>query len=116
MKLYLQRGNGDLRSVFERMQHFWAAQHNAFIMTAAQQKLRLKNSVNIPIFAVIKQHVHGFALNKMLVEHAKLLVNRPPYISCTYTTQQAFGLPYYYTIWERKRSGGVILLADIHRH
>jgi hypothetical protein len=98
------------------MQHFWAAQHNAFTMTAVQQKLRPKNSVNIPIFAAIKQHVYGFVLDKMLVKHAKLPVNRPPYISCTCTTQQAFGLPCYYTIWERKRSGGVILLADIHRY
>ena len=52
LKSYLQRGNGDLRGVFARMEHFWEAQHIAFKTTAAQQQLQPKNSVNIPLFAL----------------------------------------------------------------
>ncbi len=98
------------------MQHFWNAQHTAFVTTTTQQKLRPKNCVNIPLFSAIQQHVHGYALEKILLEHAKLPVHGPPQTSCICTTQQALGLPCCHKIWEYKRSGGVILLADIHRH
>ena len=78
LKSYLQRGNGDLRGVFVRLQHFWEAQHTTFKTTAAQQKLRPKNSVNIPLFAAVLQQVHGFALDKILLEKAKLPATGPP--------------------------------------
>ena len=71
LKSYLQRGNGDLRGGFVHMQHFWDAQHSAFTTTVAQQQLRPKISLNIPLFAAVLQHVHGYALQRILQEHAK---------------------------------------------
>ena len=116
LKSYLQRGNGDLRGVFLRIQHFWDTQHETFKTTTAQQKLRPKISINTPLFAAVLQYVHGFALDKILLEYAKLPTTGPPPHSCNCTIQQSHGLPCYHTIWERKCNGGVILLGDIHRH
>ena len=72
--------------------------------------------MNIPLFAAVLQHIHSFALKKILLEHAKLPAVRPPLPGCSCTIQQSYGLPCYHTIWERKCNGGVILLTDIHRH
>jgi hypothetical protein len=116
LKSYLQRGNGDLRGVFVRMQQFWDSQHIVFKTTVAQQQLWPKHSVNIPIFAAVLQHVHGYALQKIIQEHAKLPTTGPPISNCSCTIQFSFGLPCYHTIWRRKINGGVILLDDIHRH
>jgi hypothetical protein len=116
LKSYLQRGNGDLRGVFVRMQHFWDAQHTAFTITVAQQQLRPKTSLNRSLFADVLQHVHGYALQLILEERSKI----PPLSTllprCDCTIQQSFGLPCYHRIWEREQNGGVILLDDIHRH
>jgi len=117
LKSYLQRGNGDLRTVYERLQHFWDGQHSSFKSTLAQQKLRLKHQLNIPLFAAVLQQVHSFALQKILQEQAKLPANnRPPPQECTCSIQYSHGLPCYHTIWARKQDGGVIRLEDIHRH
>jgi hypothetical protein len=116
LKLYLQRGHGDLRGVFLKMKLFWTAQYQAIQTTTAQQQLRPKHSINIPLFAAVLQHVHGYALQKILQEHAKLPATRPPPPSCICSISQSIGLPCYHTIWERKRDGGVILLEDIHPH
>jgi hypothetical protein len=40
LKSYLQRGNGDLRGVFVRLQHFWESQHQSICTITAQQRLR----------------------------------------------------------------------------
>jgi hypothetical protein len=98
LKSYLQRGNGDLRGVFLRIQHFWDMQHNTFKTTTAQQKLRPKISINTPLFATVLQYVHGFALDKILLEYAKLPTTGPPLYSCNCTIQQSHGLPCYHTI------------------
>jgi hypothetical protein len=117
LKLYLQRGNRDLCGVFERVQQFWEAQHSSFKSTAAQQQIRRKHQLNIPLFAALLQHIHSFALQKILQENSKLPANLvPPPSECTCTIQYTHGLPCYHTIWARKQNGGVILLGDIHRH
>jgi hypothetical protein len=116
LKSYLQRGNGDLRGVFARLQLFWESQDQAVTAATAQQKLRPKTRVNIPLFAAVIQQVHGFALEKILVEYAKLPAVGPSTPGCDCTIQQSLGLPCYHTIWERKSKGGVILLTDIHYH
>jgi hypothetical protein len=102
--------------VFERLQHFWDSQHTSFKSTLAQQRLRPKHLVNIPLFAGVLQQVHSFALQKVLQEQAKLPAIGPPPQTCTCTIQLSHGLPCYHTIWARKQDGGVILLKDIHRH
>ena len=116
LKSYLQRGNRDLRGVFTRLQLFWESQDQAVTAATAQQKLRPKTRVNIPLFAAVIQQVHGFVLEKILVEYAKLPAVGPPTPGCDCTIQQSLGLPCYYTIWERKSKGGVILLTDIYYH
>jgi hypothetical protein len=80
------------------MQHFWDAQHKGFKTTAAQQRLRPKISVNIPLFAAILQHVHGFALDKILLEYAKLPATGPPSHGCSCTIQKSHGLPCYHIL------------------
>ena len=98
LKLYLQRGNRDLRSVFTRLQHFWESQHQSIITATAQEKLRPKIRVNIPLFSAVLLQVHGFALEKILLESTKLLATGPPPPSYICTIQQSLSIPYYYTI------------------
>jgi hypothetical protein len=64
LKAYLQRGHDDLRGVFNRPKLFWTAQQSAIQSTVAQQQLRPKHSVNIPLFAAILQHVHAYVSSK----------------------------------------------------
>ena len=116
LKSYLQRSNGDLRTVFDRLQLFWTSQHQTFKSTIAQQKLRPKHQINIPLFAATLQFVYGFALQKILQELAKLPAHGAPPPDCSCTIQASYGLPCYHTIWLRKGNGGVILLSDIHSH
>ena len=116
LKAYLQRGHGDLRGVFNKLKLFWTAQHATIQSTVAQQQLRPKHSVNIPLFAAVLKQVHGYALQKILEEHTKLPARGPPPSSCTCSIQQSIGLPCYHTIWQRKLSSGVIHLEDIHPH
>jgi hypothetical protein len=72
--------------------------------------------VNIPLFAAVLQEVYGYALDKILLEKAKLPATGLPLAGCSCTIQKAFGLPCYYTIWKRIQNRGVILLKDIHHH
>jgi hypothetical protein len=116
LKSYLQRGHGDLRGVFVRLELFWKAQLDSIITIVGQQKLRPKSHTNIPLFAALISQVHGFALEIILVENRKLPATGPPPSSCTCTIQQSHGLPCYHIVWNRKSSGGAILLSDIHPH
>ena len=116
LKGYLQRGSGDLKGVYDKLVHFWTSQHSNIQSTTAQQQLRPKHSINLPLFAAVKQHVHAFALLKIVQEQAKIPAKGQPDPSCACTIQQAMGLPCYHTIWEWKRVNRVILLEDIHSH
>jgi len=118
LKSYLQRGSSDLRTVFERLQLFWDAQHSSFVSTTAQQKLRPRHTINIPLFTAVLQHVHSFALERILQEQAKLPAYRPlPEADvCFCTIQYSHSLLCYHTIRELKDHSRVILLEDIHRH
>jgi MULE transposase domain len=119
LKTYLQRGHSDLRTVFNRMKLFWIHQQTKIQSTIAQQKLRPKHSTNIPLFAAIQQYIHGYALQKILEELAKLPAKGVcPSSICTCSIQQSIGLPCYHTIWQRKttQGGGMIQLSDIHPH
>jgi hypothetical protein len=98
------------------MRLFWTAQHASIQSTTAQQQLRPRHTVNIPLFAAVLEHIHGYALQKILQEHAKLPARGPPIPRCAYSIQQSIGLPCYHKIWDRKVNGGVILLEDIHPH
>ena len=114
LKRYLQRGNGDLKKVYDNLSLFWTNQHSVIVDTAAQQQLRPRHSIRIPLFAAVRQHVHTFALLKIVQEQAKLPAKGELGLSCAYTIQQTMGLPCYHTIWERTRGNRVILLEDIH--
>jgi hypothetical protein len=117
LKGYLQRGHGDLRGVFNRLKLFWTAQQSTIQSTVAQQQLRPKHSVNIPLFTAVLQHVHTYALQKILQERAKLHAKGSrPSSSCTCSIQQSMGLPCYHTIWQRQQESGAIRLEDIHPH
>jgi hypothetical protein len=98
------------------LQHFWDAQPSAFKTAAAQQKLRPKTSVNIPFFSVDLQHIHGFALNKVLLEYTKLPAVRPPSPGCSCTISSL--LAYFAITQSGNRSviEGAVLLTDIYRH
>ena len=116
LKSYLQRGHGDLRGVFNKLKNFWNAQYATLQSELAQQQIRPKHSVNIPLFTAILQTVHGYALQKLAKEYAKLPKSGPPLSSCSCSIQQSIGLPCYHTIWERRQEVGVIRLEDIHPH
>jgi hypothetical protein len=117
LKAYLQRGHGDLSGVFERLKLFWTAQQPSIPSTVAQQQLRPKHGVNIPLFAAVLQHIHTYALQKILQEQRKLPArDGPPPSSCTCLIKQSMGLPCYHTIYQRQQESGVIRLEDIHPH
>ena len=117
LKGYLQRGHGDLRGVFNNLKLFWKAQHASIESTVAQQQLRPRHSVNTPLFAAILQHIHAYALQKILQEERKLPARGgPPPSSCTCSIQQSMGLPCYHKIWQRRQESGAIRLEDIHPH
>jgi hypothetical protein len=116
MKAVLQRGHGDLKGVFDKLKLFWAEQHASIQSTVAQQQLRPKHSVNVPLFAAVLKQVHSCALERILKELKKLPDKKPPPSSCTCSIQQSIGLPCYHTLYERKLSTGVVHLKDIHAH
>jgi hypothetical protein len=117
LKTYLQRGHGDLRGVFERLKLFWVAQYTSIESTVGQQQLRPRHSVNTPFFAAVLQHVHAYALQKIVEERKKLPAKgKPPPPTCVCSIQQSLGLPCYHTIWKRQQESGVIRLEDIHPH
>ena len=62
LKTYLQRGHGDLRGVFNKLKNFWTAQYASLKSDIAQQLIRPKHSVNIPLFATILETVYSYAL------------------------------------------------------
>jgi hypothetical protein len=93
LKGYLQRGHGDLRGVFNRLKLFWEAQHSTIESTVAQQQLRPRHSVNIPLFAAILQYVHAYSLQLILKEKAKLPAQgRAPISYCNCSIQESMGL------------------------
>jgi hypothetical protein len=116
LKGYLQRGHSDLRGVFNRLKLFWKAQQSTIQSTIAQQQLRPRHSINIPLFAAILQHIHAYALQKILQEKAKLPTRGSPPLGCTCSIQQSLGLPCYHKIWQRQQESGAIQLEDIHPH
>jgi hypothetical protein len=117
LKGYLQRGYGDLRGVFNRLKLSWEAQHFTIESTVAQQQLRPRHSVNIPLFAAILQYVHAYTLQLILKEKEKLLAQgRAPISYCNCSIRESMGLPCYHTIWQRQQESGVIRLEDIHPH
>jgi hypothetical protein len=116
MKAFLQRGHGDLKGVFDKLKLFWAEQYASIQSTIAQQQLRPKHSVNVPLFAAVLKQVHSCALERILKELKKLPDTKPPPSSCTCSIQQSIGLPCYHTLYERKLSTGVVHLKDIHAH
>ncbi|CZT47497.1 uncharacterized protein RSE6_08066 [Rhynchosporium secalis] len=116
LKLYLQRGHADLRGVFLKLQLFWTAQHSGISSAIVKQQLRPRHSTNIPLLAAILPYVHTRALQKIVQEASKLPASGPLPNSCFCTTQQAFGLPCFHTLWKRQQEGGSILLSDIHHN
>jgi len=117
IKYYLQRGHGDLRGVYSKLQLFWTAQYASIVTTIAQQQVKPRHTANIPLFATILKHNHGYAIQKMLQENTKLPVDGVALLtSCTCSIQQCIGLPCYYTIWQRQQADSVIQLEDIHPH
>jgi len=119
LKAYLKRGHSSLKEVFSKLKLFWTNQHQKIQTALVQQQNKPRHSTNIPLFSAILQQVHGYALQKLLAEYAKLptrLVGASP-TSCSCSIQQSIGLLYYYTIWRRQQSvTKVIYLEDIHPH
>jgi hypothetical protein len=68
---------------------------------------------------VLKQ-VHGYALQRIILEQAKLPARGPPpgnaYPAYDCSIEHSHGLPCYYKIWQRKITTRVIQLEDIHPH
>ena len=103
--------------MFNRLKLFWDAQHSTIESTVAQQQLRPRHSVNIPLFAAILQYVHAYTLQLILKEKAKLPAQgRAPISYCNCSIRESMGLPCYHTIWQRQQESGVIRLEDIHPH
>ncbi|RFU25063.1 hypothetical protein B7463_g11275, partial [Scytalidium lignicola] len=71
LKSYLQRGNGDLNDVFERLLLFWASQQQAIETAKAQEKLRRKHRINTHLFSAVLGQVYDYALEKIVAERAK---------------------------------------------
>jgi hypothetical protein len=116
LKTCLQRGHGGLAEIFSKLKLFWTDQHQKIQTAIAQQQIRPRHSTNIPLFAAILKQVHGYALRRILVEHAKLPARGEPPASCTCSIRQSIGLPCYHTIYQRNLSSGVIYLEDIPPH
>jgi hypothetical protein len=87
LKCYLQRGHSDLRGVFNGLKLFWKAQQSTIQSTIAQQQLRPRHRINISLFAAILQHIHAYALQKILQEKAKLSTRGSPPLGCTVHAQ-----------------------------
>jgi hypothetical protein len=115
MKSFLQRGHSDLKGVFDKLKLFWSEQHTSIQSTVVQQQLSPKHSTNVPLFAAVLKHVHGYVPGRILKELKKLPAKGPLPL-CTYSIQQSIGLPCYYTLYQRKLSTGVVHLEDIHAH
>jgi hypothetical protein len=83
MKAVLQRGHSDLKGVFDKLKLFWAEQYASIQSTVAQQQLRPRHSVNVPLFTAILKQVHSCVLERILKELKKLPDKKPPPSSCT---------------------------------
>ncbi|RFU33504.1 hypothetical protein B7463_g2770, partial [Scytalidium lignicola] len=111
LKSYLQRSNEDLNNVFDKLLLYWIAQQKGISTIIAQEQLRIKHHINIPLFATVIGQVYNYALQKILVEQAKIpktgiTISLEGY-DCT--IQRSMGLPYYYVIWQRQQAGEPIL-------
>jgi hypothetical protein len=117
LKAYLQRSSSDLKGVFDRLLLFWDAQQQSIATSYAQQLLRPRHNTNTPVLAALVGQVYAYALQKLLIELAKLPAEKkPPESTCTCVIQSSIGLPCYHTIWKRINVGGAILPEDIHPH
>jgi hypothetical protein len=116
LKSYLQRGNGDLNRVFDRLELFWTAQQQGILQATAQDQMRPKHHTNIPTFAKLVGQIHGYALQKLLLELGRIPKDKLPNPECRCTIQGSIGLPCFHTIWARIKDGGVIQTEDIHPH
>jgi hypothetical protein len=95
VKAYLQHRYGDLGRVFGKLKLFWTDQHATIQSTVAEQQFRPKHSVNVPLVAAILKQVHGYVLQRILVEYTKLPAREgPPPASCTCSIRQSIGLLY----------------------
>jgi len=72
LKAYLKRGHSSLKEVFSKLKLFWTNQHQKIQTALVQQQNKPRHSTNIPLFSAILQQVHGYALQKLLAEYAKL--------------------------------------------
>ena len=97
MKTFLQRGHSDLKGVFDKMKLFWTEEHASIQSTMAEQQLRPRHSVNVPLFAAVLKQVHGYVLESILKELKKLPA-KGPLPMCTCSIQQSIGLPCYHTL------------------
>ena len=119
LKQYLQRSTASLDGVFEKLQDFWVAQHSRLLDTVAQQANSPRHAHQIPLFQAVLNFVHGFALQKVLVEVAKLPRSGPPQNECGpqgCTIQRCFGLPCQHKIYQRNQLYGTLIMSDFHPH
>lgn len=116
LKRYLQRSTASLDGVYQKLCLFWEAQHHNLLNTLARQANSPRHTHNIPLFAGVISFVYSTALEKVLLEVAKLPRSGPPRDNCSCTITQSFGLPCYHTIWERKQEPGTVLVRDFHQH
>ena len=115
LKSYLQRGSGDLNSVFNKLVVFQDAQRAGILEALAKEKLRLKHNTNTPLFAALIGRVHDYALQKLVVEQSKIPREGYPIpFECTCQAQETIGLPCSHIIYMRKQAGNAIRLEDIH--
>jgi hypothetical protein len=118
LKSYLKRGNGDLRGVFQRLELYWTAQHASISSVIAQQQLRPRHTIRIPLFQAILPFVHHYALRKILQEMQKapIQLNSIALEGCNCTITTSLGLPCFHQIIRRQTTGGALLLDDINHH
>ena len=94
---------------------FWDTQQAGISEALAKEKLRLKHYINTPLFSALVGQVHDYALQKLVIEQAKIPKEGYPLdCQCTYTIHNTIGLPCSHTIYERKKAGGVTRLEDIY--
>jgi hypothetical protein len=102
LKGYLQRGHGDLRDVFHKLELYWTSQQANIQTSVGQKQLKPRHSTNIPLFAAVLKHVYGHALQRILLEQAKLPTRgppaNPPYPACECLIRQSHGLPCHHLI------------------
>ncbi|CZS92389.1 uncharacterized protein RAG0_02817 [Rhynchosporium agropyri] len=116
LKLYLQRRHADLKRCILQITALLERSIYRHSINIAQQQLGPRHTTNIPLLATALPFVHSRALQIIILQYSKLIASGPPPNSCLCTTNQAFGLPCFYTIRKRQQEGGSVLLGDIHHH